>query len=597
LVYDTSPEKKVSNMEIVLVTIFGILYAATAWWKLRWAVALFLAALPAYQIRFEVLGVPSTLLELMILIAFAVWLLRFTNFIPFITGKYKVKDYLANRKDRLRYPFDWELAAWIIIGFVAAGLSGFSADALGIWKAYFFEPALVFILVLNVFQYNANAANGYANGANRKRDDANGAEAAAGKNAANTDQNVSLRRAERCGNPVTVADVSGLPRFARNDSDESLVDFVGKITWPLAVSAFLVSLIAIIEKFTGLFAVEHFWPRVTGPFGYPNALGLYLGPIVVLLVGWFLNNVYTRDKHLKNPKSEIPNPRQISNLKSQISKLFFIITIIAIFATIFFARSEGALIGVAAGLVLIGLLAGRRARWATLLIIVVGTAGLVSFAPTRQKVMEKATLSDLSGEIRKQQWRETWQMYRDNPEMFLLGTGLAGYQEAIKPYHQPGIFYNFERDPDFRRKIVIFDDKYRAEHWQPVEVYLYPHNIILNFWTELGLLGMLLFVWMVVKFYVMGMKVLSFRGAQATKESRFTGDGAESTRSPRSLPVARDDKGEKLIVLGLMGVMAVMLVHGLVDVPYFKNDLAVLFWVIMAMMGASQLTQYATHNT
>jgi ASC-1-like (ASCH) protein len=29
--------------------------------------------------------------------------------------------------------------------------------------------------------------------------------------------------------------------------------------------------------------------------------------------------------------------------------------------------------------------------------------------------------------------------------------------------------------------------------------------------------------------------------------------------------------------------MAALLVHGLVDVPYFKNDLAILFWLIMAL--------------
>ena len=30
--------------------------------------------------------------------------------------------------------------------------------------------------------------------------------------------------------------------------------------------------------------------------------------------------------------------------------------------------------------------------------------------------------------------------------------------------------------------------------------------------------------------------------------------------------------------------MTVLLIHGLVDVPYFKNDLAVLFWIIIGLI-------------
>ncbi len=29
--------------------------------------------------------------------------------------------------------------------------------------------------------------------------------------------------------------------------------------------------------------------------------------------------------------------------------------------------------------------------------------------------------------------------------------------------------------------------------------------------------------------------------------------------------------------------MTALLIHGLVDVPYFKNDLAMLFWIIYAL--------------
>jgi len=184
-------------------------------------------------------------------------------------------------------------------------------------------------------------------------------------------------------------------------------------------------------------------------------------------------------------------------------------------------------------------------------------------------------LRDLSGEIRKQQWRETWEMLTASPANFALGAGLGGYQSAVAPFHQAGIFFNKDQDPDFRRKIVIFDDRYKAEHWQPVEVYLYPHNIFLNFWTELGLAGLLLFIWIMVK----SIKVLiaDIRYPMSDKISTF------------KLQITNLASGQdKYLKLGLLGALVVIIVHGLVDVPYFKNDLSLLFWLIIFLIGSAQ---------
>jgi len=143
----------------------------------------------------------------------------------------------------------------------------------------------------------------------------------------------------------------------------------------------------------------------------------------------------------------------------------------------------------------------------------------------------------------------------------LTGAGLAGYRRAVAPFHQPGIFFNSDNNPDFHR-LTVFNADYRAAHWQPVEVYLYPHNIILNFWSELGLAGALLFVWLIGKYFVGGFKIWRYF----------------SDREP-----------ECYLILGLIGSMTVVVIHGLVDVPYFKNDLAVLFWLLLAMMGLADL--------
>lgn len=474
----------------ILILLFIIFYFILTALRIDFAVMLLLAALPSYLIRFSVFGVPFTLLEVMIFISFAVWLAsNYKTVIKNLKSRIKLlknlKSEIRNPKSE-RYPFDIEIVLLLIISFIAVAVSGFSDSALGIWKAYFFEPALVFILIINLFGKNLK---------------------------------------------------------------------IKKILWPLAISAFVVSVFAIYQKFTGDFIFNEFWAneatrRVTSFFGYPNAVGLYLGPIVMVMIGWLA-------KQITNYKLQIINKLQIQNSKFQILKLAFIgLVIILSLLSIYFAKSEGALIGVLAGLVIFGLLANKKARWITIVLIVIIGFGISLHQPLRDYAIKKITLHDLSGEIRQQQWRETWQMLISSPQKFILGSGLANYKQAIKPYHQEGIFFNKDDDLDFRRKIVIFDEKYRTERWQPVEIYLYPHNILLNFWTELGLAGMLLFIWIIGKYFVISIRQLRIKNY----EFRY-------------------------LILGLIGAMAVIVIHGLVDVPYFKNDLAVMFWILIAMMG------------
>ena len=98
----------------------------------------------------------------------------------------------------------------------------------------------------------------------------------------------------------------------------------------------------------------------------------------------------------------------------------------------------------------------------------------------------------------------------------LLGVGLSAYPSAILPYHKAT--------------------------W--MEVFQYPHNIFLNLWSEVGMLGILAFGWIVVTWIK---------------------------------TTTRDRRVSSITVL-----LAIM-VHGLVDVPYFKNDLAVMFWMMVLL--------------
>ncbi|MDP2765841.1 MAG: O-antigen ligase family protein, partial [Candidatus Methanoperedens sp.] len=447
-----------------------------AYARLDLAVIFLIAALPAYLIRFQVFGIPFTLLEAMILISFAVWF--FGNYKKIFQNlKLKIQSIRPGRTKFIRYPFDVEIVLLLIISFIAAGIAGFSAlGGMGIWKAYFFEPALVFILVFNVGFLPSFS--------------------------------------------------SGLDALASPSAAEAAKPELklGRILWPLVVSAFVVSVFAIYQKFTGAFIFNELWAaeetrRVTSFFGYPNAVGLYLGPITIVMTGW-LTSVILRAKPeesqvkggeysfiKKKSKERIitdvaADQRSFTPLRfvqddkadDKVLVIFVGIVIILSLLSIYFAKSEGALIGIAAGLLVFGLLAGRKIRLATVILIFVAGVGIIMSQPLRDYAVKKITLTDLSGEIRKQQWRETWQMMGCRnakfcvPTRFIFGAGLANYQNAVAPYHQEGIFFNRDNDPEFHRH-VVWDEEYKKSHWQPVVVYVYPHIIILIFWSELVLEG------------------------------------------------------------------------------------------------------------
>ncbi len=79
-----------------------------------------------------------------------------------------------------------------------------------------------------------------------------------------------------------------------------------------------------------------------------------------------------------------------------------------------------------------------------------------------------------------------------------------------------------------------------------------PHNLFLAFWLQTGVLGLLGFVWIVVWFFKKGLARINTAGAS--------------------------------YAMPLLAVMIYILVHGLIDTTYWKNDLAIIFWVMVGLM-------------
>ncbi len=494
----------------IAIAIILLVSSIISLYHLDWALMLVLAGLPLYLVRFSVFGIPSTLLELMILIVFFVWISK--NYKQtFKNIKSKIKRNKSIKSNR--YPFDLELILVLIISFIAMGVSGFSNPAMGIWKAYFFEPIIVYLLIFNV--------------------------------------------------------------FFKKEKEESfnLNKIFFKIIFPLSISAFFISSFAIYQKISGNFIPNELWAasetrRVTSFFAYPNAVGLFLGPIFMLMFAYLLS-VYNKYKKQSCRVECIRwSPFDVHwfktmPLKEKITFSFIKLSSVLSILAIYFARSEGAIIAIALAVALMLFFSRSfRSFGVNRLLIISSTIFLLIFisvySPLREYTINKISLNDFSGQIRKAQWQDTAIMLRDGH--YLFGAGLAGFQKVIEPYHSAGVYIK-NNDLDFERLIKV-SPEYQAKHWQPLEIFLYPHNIFLNFWVELGLLGMLIFIWIILKVFYLNLKILF--SEKLKTEDRY-------------------------LLLGTMSAMFVLVIHGIVDVPYFKNDLAVIFWVIVALMGVIQL--------
>ncbi|MBT4209660.1 MAG: O-antigen ligase family protein [Candidatus Komeilibacteria bacterium] len=387
--------------------------------KLLWGVGAVIVLLPAYLWRFDILGLPTTFLELLIVSLFIIWLIKEKKYTKI---NFSLQKNSNNQVPKiLRYLLGlWSLAA------ILALLTNFSYSSLGLWRAYFLEPLMFFL----VFIY-------------------------------------------------TVKDKKDW---------KVIINSLGLLlAWLFTV--------AMYQNFTNWNYINAYnFPnvkRLTGPFAYPNALSLITAPLTALFAGLW---IYTKDKLL--------NWHYL---------ILFIFGVSLAIMTV----SQGAISAIGFALFL-ALILAKKIRKIGISIIVLGLISILLVLPSID-INPELNLQSSSLDIRLNQWQETSDLLADN---FLLGVGLNGYQAALQNYHQT--------------------------EW--LEIYLYPHNIFLNFWTEMGIFGLLVFVSLLV-YVVLLLKNLF--------------------------------KNKNNLAWPLAMMWVTWFIHGLVDVPYFKNDLSILFFTML----------------
>jgi len=101
-------------------------------------------ALPLYFIRFAFLGVPTNLMEVILYLAFVAWLIyrwRKEKFSP-----------TSNHNNKINWHLPWAVWAWLAIGLIAALVNPDRLSGLGFWRAYFFDGALVYLIIANEYE-------------------------------------------------------------------------------------------------------------------------------------------------------------------------------------------------------------------------------------------------------------------------------------------------------------------------------------------------------------------------------------------------------------------------------------------------------------
>lgn len=233
----------------------------------------------------------------------------------------------------------------------------------------------------------------------------------------------------------------------------------------------------------------------------PNSLGLYLERVWPLLVA-------------------------VAFLGRGRRRTLYGVALVPVTLALLFTFSRGALLlGLPAAILVMGWRAGGRFRQLTLVSLL---AGVLLIIPLLQLPRFAALLDFDRGTtfFRLKLWRSTWRMIRDHP---MLGVGPGNFLEAYRT----------------RYVLPTAWEEFNLEH---------AHNLVLDHWARLGLLGLMAGA---------GIQIAFWRTA------------------------LQRDRRDPLSV-GLMGGMATLLAHGLVDNPVFFPDLAFVLFLTLALAHASQ---------
>ncbi|OGY71152.1 MAG: hypothetical protein A2986_03280 [Candidatus Jacksonbacteria bacterium RIFCSPLOWO2_01_FULL_44_13] len=455
-----------------------------------------LVSLPAYLIRFEVFGIPTTLLEMGIYAVACLPLLYNENPLRHLAdgGGVRWKKRFAEMFHLFK-PYLWPLLLWLGMTTVSAIVSATYGDwmlGFGILKGWFFDPLLLTWVVMAC-------------------------------------RDVAVPRLR--GN------VPGGDAPARRLYNMRLLLATGLLASALIISAY------------GLFDYMMGWTRdgrLDAFFKTSNYVSMFIVPVLILGVGMIVETP--------------PWGVSVARWKSALMIIVMIMITTALILTNSFGGWISALIGVVVFFVFFlrhqtppscpsshhkdgaqqegsdrrpPLLYKERVgvrcwRIVFILISLMVLGAFVWYGLPRHFTHRNEFFNVTSSQLRQNLWRVAGDMVQTHP---ILGVGLGRFQKELP---------------------ILIKQKPHLLTVQTILVDFHlPHNLYLTIASESGLIALLGFLWFI--------GLWLWRGAKQYI----------STRDP--------------ILLGALCAMLTILIHGFVDTPYFKNDLSILFWIVVVI--------------
>ncbi|MDB5079828.1 MAG: O-antigen polymerase [Chloroflexi bacterium] len=260
--------------------------------------------------------------------------------------------------------------------------------------------------------------------------------------------------------------------------------------------------------------------RICSVYSHPDNLGLFLGRVIPLAACLPLFYSQAGWRIWKNPSWRFR---------------LYSLSLVPMLICLVFSFSRGAWLGVGAAFLGMFVAVGSR-RW----LFAYGGLLLVGLAALPFIKVERITnlfVFGGSSSTRLYVWQSSVDIIKDHP---LAGIGLDQFLYVYNPqYVNP----------------LAWTERFTS----------HPHNLVLDFWLRLGILGPLLIGWLLFIFFKTAL-------TRHWRKPVISG-------KPDSQFILR-----RALALGLFGSMLDFLVHGLVDNSFFVVDLSIIFCLSFAML-------------
>lgn len=302
---------------------------------------------------------------------------------------------------------------------------------------------------------------------------------------------------------------------------------VARLVLALAAVTTVVAVVALLQAVAGGAVTEvQGVRRVQGTYTSPNHLALLLGRALPLLTAAALL---------------LPRWRLLAAVGAMLCAG-------ALVATFSVGGWLGAGLGV---LVVMGLVGGWRPVAALVAVGALAGAVLFTAAPV-ERLRGRLDPTQGTGLVRVQLWRASVELIGESP---VLGIGLDNFLYRYPARMPPGAAF----EPNLS----------------------HPHNLVLQTWLQLGLAGLAAVGWLLA---------LAVRRlwCAARRPPPVTDGTAGSRPASPSLDPLTGSAVERALAVGALGSLADFVAHGMVDNSYFLPDLAVVFWLTLAVAATAR---------